>query len=300
MAGSRGPNGPHDGAGASGAGGPTPDGHHDDLDANELRAISIDIPSDASALDVDRERWLAEEALLEYEVDDDPDHPGDHDRTDLAGPNGPAYPGMQGPPPPRPPRANDPRDARRRRLSITAGVVLVSMLIVALSGAIGAWIVGPHASPTPAAPLAESGAAPGEIGGLIPSDIVLRDGDAPITAQSVRPAVIALVPDPCDECPTLLSTLAPQVISFGVDLVAVGSSDQVSQLQSLKGEVGPTRLHTLNDPAGGLRSVYGLTGITLLLVRNDGVVVDVVRDPTPTMRLESALVDLVPGVGLGT
>jgi hypothetical protein len=32
----------------------------------------------------------------------------------------------------------------------------------------------------------------------------------------------------------------------------------------------------------------------LLLVRNDGVVVDVVREPSPDTRLESALVDLAP------
>ena len=129
---------------------------------------------------------------------------------------------------------------------------------------------------------------------------MLQNGEADISARSIRPAVIALIPNPCPDCERLLSSMAPQVGSFGVSLVAVGGPDQGFELDSLSDSLGSTHLVTLTDPGERLRSTYGLTGTTLLLVRADGAVVDVVRNPAPGMRLESALVELVPGVGTGT
>jgi hypothetical protein len=257
------------------------------------------VPDDASALDIDRERWLAEEAFDGAQPDE----------------RGPASGPVLGPAPRRhfDPSADEllpapdaplgtsaqRRAARKRRLVLTAGVVLVSMVIVAISGAVGAWIVGPQASPTPA-PLASNGPAPGEIGGLLPADAVLQNGESGISAQSLRPAVIALVPSACPSCADLMASLAPQVGSFGVPLVAVGGADQTAQLDQLTDAVGTSRLVTLIDTQQTLRRVYGQAGTTLLLVRADGVVVNVLRGATPGIHLESALVDLVPGVSYGT
>ncbi|HEX5017824.1 MAG TPA: hypothetical protein VFX15_09595 [Actinomycetes bacterium] len=272
MSGSRG-----DGPSAAGSGpsheGPRPDGHHDDLDAREVERLNVEIPDDASELDTDREAWLAEVAFEE----------------DAAGPLA-ATPGSAW---------AVRRASRRRRLVITAGIVLASMLVVAFSGAVGAWLVGPQTSQN-ASPLARTGPEPGQIGGLLPRDVVLETGEADLEAQSIRPAVIALVPAGCLDCEQLMSTIAPQVGSFGLSLVAVAGPGQDDQLATLSDIVGANRLVTLTDPEEQLRSVYGLTGLTLLLVRADGVVVDILRDPPPNLRLESALVNLVPGVGADT
>ena len=162
---------------------------------------------------------------------------------------------------------------------MTAGVLVVSLLIVAISSAVGAWIVGPQASAPPAAPLASTGPDPGQIGGLLPEEAVLQDGATPITARSLRPAVIALIPEPCDECQDLLTAVVEQAGSFGVSTVVVGGSDQAAQLAALSEAAGPMQLTALTDPANTLRATYGLTGITLLLVRDDGVVVDVRARP---------------------
>jgi hypothetical protein len=173
------------------------------------------------------------------------------------------------------------------------------MVTVAISGAIGVWIVGPQASPPPA-PLASNGAEPGEIGGLLPEDAVLQNGESGIAAQAIRPAVIALIPASCPDCSELLTSIAPQVGSFGASLVAVGGENQSAQLGQLSDAVGASRLVTLVDRAQRLREVYGSAGITLLLVRTDGVVVNVLRNAAPGLRLEGDLVGLVPGVGYGT
>jgi hypothetical protein len=242
--------------------GPSPDGRHDDLPPEDLAGLTLHAPDDPRDLDPDRAAWLTEE------------------ETGVS-------------PPPSGTWAQR-REARRRRLSVTAGVLVVSLLIVAISSAVGAWIVGPQASAPPAAPLASTGPQPGQIGGLLPEEAVLQDGATPIAALSLRPAVIALVPEPCDECQDLLTTVVEQAGSFGVPTVVVGRSDQAAQLAALSEAAGPMQLRALTDPANTLRASYGLTGITLLLVRDDGVVVDVVRDPTPETRLEGGLVQLAP------
>lgn len=258
--------------------GPTPDGRHDDLLPEDLDGLTLHAPDDPRELATDRAAWLAEGEPSETAT-------GPLRRSPWSGP-------------PAPSRA-DLRAARRRRLSLTAGVVLASMLVVAVSSAVGAWIVGPQAAAPPAAPLASAVPDPGQVGGLLP-EIVLQDGSTPVTARSLRPAVIALVPPECVECTELLTTLAPQVRSFGVSLVAVADSEQTAQLAALAQDLRPSLLATLTDPTNGLRATYGLTGVTLLLVRDDGVVVDVVRNPTPDTHIEASLVELVPSSGIGT
>ena len=165
--------------------GPSPDGRHDDLLPEDLDGLTLHVPDDPRELASDRAAWLAE---------DEPDvtFAGPVRRSPWSGPPAPSH--------------ADRRAARRRRLSLTAGVVLASMLVVAVSGAVGAWIVGPQAAAPPAAPLASAVPDPGQVGGLLP-EIVLQDGSTPVTARSLRPAVIALVPPECDECTELLTTL---------------------------------------------------------------------------------------------
>ena len=107
--------------------GPKPDGHHDDLDPRELERLNVQIPDDpASSTSTER-----------------PGSPRKRSRPRL--PQTPAS---------TPPRGTwtARRGARRRRLAITAGVVLISMVVVAISGAVGAWIVGSAGVPQRIAP----------------------------------------------------------------------------------------------------------------------------------------------------
>jgi hypothetical protein len=263
------------GWGSSPGGRPGPDGHHDDLLPEDLDGLTLHAPDDPRELEDDREQWLREE--------------GEEQHT---GSPGPPFIGVFG-------SATERRKARQRRLAVTAAIVLVSMVVVAVSGVIGAWIVGPHAAPPPAAALSTSGPDPGHVGGLLP-ETTLADGGTPISARSLRPAVIALVPSACSDCSDLLQNLSTQVEPFGVSLVAVGETSQADELDSYVTQLGTTHLSALTDPQGALRDAYSADGTTLLLVRADGVVTEVMPSPSPTVHLERSLVDLVPGVGLGT
>jgi len=271
---------PGEGHGAGGPSGfgrgrPSPDGRHDDLDPRELEKLDVTIPDDASALDPDLELWLAE-AASEPETRDAPPPP-DADELDEA-------PG---------PWAEQ-RAGRRRRLTITAAVVVVSLVVVALSGVVGAWIVGPRAAQNPAA-LASQAPDDGQVGGLLPADAVLQNGESTLAAQSIRPAVIAVVPPACPDCEDLLRSLSPQAGSFGVPLIAVGGPGQGDQLAALSDAVGSARLVTLTDADRTLTSTYGTKGTTLVVVGSDGVVTDVMHDPAPTVPIAPDLVDIVPG-----
>jgi hypothetical protein len=262
-----------DGAGGVGRRRPGPDGRHDDLDPRELDRLDITIPDDASELDLDRELWLTEASTTGGDAE-----PGPVTR--------PAIDSWA-----------DRRGRQRRRLAITAGVVLVSMFVVALSGAIGAWIVGPQAAQAPST-LATDTVDDGQVGGLLPADATLANGEAELAAQSIRPAVIVVVPSPCPECEQLLSTLAPQAATFGVPLVAVGATGQSVQLDQLSDAVssaGKSRLVTLTDTRGVLASTYGQTTPTVVVVGADGVVTDVIKDPVPDLSVEADLVGVAPG-----
>lgn len=268
------------GSGRFGRGRPSPDGRHDDLDPRELQKLDITIPDDASALDPDLELWLAEAASAPEAV---PAPPADDEYFD----GGPDVIDLSDPWAQR-------RSARRRRLAITAGVVIVSLVVVALSGVVGAWIVGPRAAQTPTS-LASEAPDNGQVGSLLPADAVLQNGESDLAAQSIRPAVLVVVPPSCPDCEQLLTSLSPQVGSFGIPLVAVGGPGQDAELDSLERSVGSARLVTLTDPNQVLASTYGPDTTTVVVVGSDGVVGDVLTDPVPTVPLAPDLVDIVPG-----
>jgi len=247
------------------SGRPDPDGHHDDLSAEDLDGLSFVVPDDPRELAADREAWLRESAA--------------------------SAPPPTGVPDLRVTDASGPPVTRRRRLSLTAGLVVLSMLVVALSGVVGALVAPKLPDGPPAAPLADVRPAPGQVGGLLP-EAGLTDGTTPVAARSLRPSVIVLVPMACPGCAELVAEVRRQAAEFGLAVTLVGAPDQTAQLADLERSLGGLRIQTLTDPTKALATAYGPTAPTLLLVRDDGVVVDIVRDPAPGLRLEATLLGL--------
>jgi len=242
---------------------PDPEGHHDDLSAEDLHGLSLLVPDDARELVADRDAWLREQGAS---------------------------------PLPEPSRAPTGLITRRHRLSITAALVAVSLLVVAVSGVVGALVLPSTPTSAPAAPLASPTSAPGQLGGLLPL-ATLTDADTPVASRSLRPAVIGLLPADCASCLDLVREVRRQAAEFGLPVTLIGDASQGSQLDALVRTLGSFQLGVLIDPSGSLASAYHPDSPTLLLVDNTGVVRDIVRDPPAGFRLESGLSILSGQIG---
>jgi len=256
------------------SGRPDPDGHHDDLSAEDLDGLSLVVPDDPRELAADRVAWLHEQAerVARHQPPSPPADP--RPATDR-----------------RPLRARETAAARKQRLSLTAGIVVISMLAVAVSGAIGAFVIPGERDTLPPAPLAAVTPGPGQIGGLLPA-ATLTDANGPLTARSIRPAVITLVPAECTTCEDLMREVRRQASEYGLGVTMVGAPAQSGQLSDLERALGGYRIDVLSDPAAAFAQAYGSTVPTLLLVTDQGVVADIVRNPPLDLRLEPTLVGL--------
>ena len=69
-------------------------------------------------------------------------------------------------------------------------------------------------------------------------------------------------------------------------MTLIGPTSQGEQLADLASELGTFRLDVLTDSSGDFRDTFGNAEPTLVLVRDDGVIVDVVRGVQDGDRLE--------------
>jgi len=255
------------------SGRPGPDGHHDDLSDDDIAGLSLIVPTDARELDADREQWLREGGFT----------------------SSPAWPLPK--PVSRGRRAADHERQRQRRLGvITAAVLVCAVVMVAMSGVMGAFVLPAPPDLAAAVPLADATAEPGQVGSLLP-EATLAEGTTPIAASAIRPAVIALIPNPCSQCVKLMQEVRRQATEYGLRLTIVGTANQVGQLGEIDRALGTIQLDVLIDSKRQLSRAYGTAVPTLLLVRDDGVVAEIVRDPPDNLRLESVLVGLFSDFG---
>jgi hypothetical protein len=131
----------------------------------------------------------------------------------------------------------------------------------------------------------------GEVGGLLPNVSVTID-HAAHRLRNVRPAALALVPAGC-RCDGLINELSGQTEEFDIRLFLVGSRAGDPQLADLLQSATRGRTAAVDDTAGVLVRTYRPVGVTLVLVRADGVVTRVARHVAITARFEPDLSRLV-------
>jgi hypothetical protein len=194
---------------------------------------------------------------------------------------------------------------RRPRRLASAGPLfaLVAMVTVAVTSLL--MIVHPVGRPAPrAAPLAASPEAPGTVGGLLP-DIVLQDGrQRAIPARGIRPGLLLLVPEAC-RCAARTAGLvnASRASLVQVELIGATAPPQVPS-------GAPSRTRALLDPGGALADSIALPlfvapgttpgtpvaavepAVTAVLVRSDGIIARILRDPAPSAQLQNDLAGL--------
>lgn len=162
------------------------------------------------------------------------------------------------------------------------GPVLAAVLLAA--GVFGVLTVllqprasGPSQAPTTPA-LAQPTARPGGVGGLLPAASLVYNGN-PLATSSLRPALIALLPQRCS-CARALHDIvaASQLASMRAWFIAHPGDTQVPLLESAP-DAGDGLAYVAVDPTGVLYRTFaaGPRSITLILVRSDGLVQAVLR-----------------------
>lgn len=255
---------------------PPSDGGSPD-EALDLDGVDVNIPDDASALESDRLRYLEERARGQG-----------HD----AGPDwsvrepGPVLPAIF-------------RTRRWHRFGLSGPLVVAVLLAVAIMGSL-MTILRPDVSsaPTPlplSAPV--DGTESGTVGALMPDTAITLDG-VPLSLRRLRPVVAIVVPDNCATCSGLVSDLATQAREQQIRTVLVGDLAQLDQLRALSTDAARGAAGVVVDTEGALTARYSGPGPTIMLVHADGVISDVISDPTTTARLGPALESLGrPGAG---
>ena len=184
---------------------------------------------------------------------------------------------------------------RWRRFGLSGPLVVAALLVVALPGMLLTVLRPGFPARARTATLSAPAAAPGEVGGLLP-DIALSTPVGPRPARGMRPAVLVLVPTPCD-CDDAVSTVVDQalVVTHAVRLVSAGTTDTDGRaVEALASGSARGLVATAVDPTGALTAAYRATGVTVLVVAPDGVVLSVTRDVRPGRRLTEQVGRLQP------
>lgn len=170
-------------------------------------------------------------------------------------------------------------------VSIAVAVALVSLFTLAL---------GPHRTPLAAAgQLATGVPADGRVGSLLPAVNLTTVTGVAVPAQVLRPAVLLLVPDPCDAtCTTTVGELVAEARSLEVQsAVVVGKAAPPDTPERVGTAAGQTPV--LVDGVG-LADRLAPTGVTAVMVGRDGVVADIARSVQPGQRLEPRIRPVSP------
>ena len=197
------------------------------------------------------------------------------------------------------------RDRRRRlthsrlwqRWSFPLGVLTGALALAAVVFAVLVVDTTGHQPRLAAEPLAKSTVATGQVGGLLPPTPVTTTYGDTVSAASLRPALMVLLPSHCN-CPTLLDSLAAQAAEVDLQLVVIGPQAPDAEVAALPGQLHHGEVVAAYDHDSALSLAYAARGVTALVVAGDGVVTYVQRNVTPATRLELPLqAALLDGVG---
>jgi hypothetical protein len=246
---------------------PGPDGRHDDLDADQLEGLALLVPDDPRSLDADRDAYLqelrAKRTAQRYEK------------------------GLLG----RVRRSGG--GLLRGGVGLTGPLMLVLLVVVGLVGSTLSVFGSGSTDDRQQTPLASPPADQpvGSVGGLLPqATLTSRENTFPL--REARPAVLVLVPTSCTSCGDVLRNLRMQAAGYTLPLLLVGPPAQLQQLRDLDDQELGASVTVATDDSDILAPTYLPSGVTAILVRDDGVVAMVARDLQGTSRLESQLVQL--------
>ena len=185
-----------------------------------------------------------------------------------------------------------------QRWSFPVGVLTGALALAAVVVVLLAVDTAGHTARRGAVPLAQPRAPIGSVDGLLPATLVTTTDGQSVPAQSLRPALLVLLPTHC-ACPELLDALAAQAAEVQVQLVVVGPSAPDAEIAALPGQLHHGRVVAAYDNSDQIASTYAEKGVTALIVGRDGLVTYIQRSITSRTRLElplqAALLDGING-----
>jgi hypothetical protein len=202
------------------------------------------------------------------------------------------------------------RAARRHRLgrrlggSITRDGMVLPLLasclaLTLLAGTLLTMFTARRVVPPATQPTSDPQAATGPVGqpdARLPAAAVAVD-NMPTTLDTLKPAVLVLVPADCG-CAGFAQQLATQASAARVSIYfAAATTGALGQARALARRARGNRdtrkrAHLLTDEAGALASTYRPSGLTAILVFQDGSVSHIYRAPGPTSQLAGEIHEL--------
>jgi len=189
-------------------------------------------------------------------------------------------------------------------LPLLAGCLILALITSTLLIMFAADQTGmPDQSGHVAAPAAPkhptaSQAAAGQINGPLPAgQIVVANQTISLSAVAGHnPVVLTLVPQDC-QCASALRQLTAQAARAHVPVYLVAANGEQQQLPALAAQAGAGRAKLAEDTSNVLFRTYLRSGVTAILVRQDGSVASVAR--LPQANLETSLRQLSPAKPAG-
>ena len=175
-----------------------------------------------------------------------------------------------------------------RRWSFPVGVLTGALALAAVVVVLLAVDTAGHPARRGAVPLAQPTAATGSVGGLLPASLVTTADGQRVPAQSLRPALLVLLPTHCG-CSDLLDALSAQAAEVQVQLVVVAPGAPDAEVAALPGQLHHGRVVAAYDDGGRIATAYAAQGVTALIVGRDGLVTYIQRELTARTRLELPL-----------
>jgi hypothetical protein len=174
------------------------------------------------------------------------------------------------------------RRATLRRLFARPGVTALAMTAAgfALAAIVATLlsVLDPEATSSGPSklPLAHPTAQSAQPRGLVP-DVTLRDvNGGSVSAQALRPGVLALVPLRCN-CTPLLQSLAHDADESSLPLFVVAPTGSDAEVSALAGQLRSSRSALYFDSSGALANDFAASGVTLVVVDRDGTIFGVKR-----------------------
>ncbi|WP_157963593.1 hypothetical protein [Actinocorallia populi] len=169
--------------------------------------------------------------------------------------------------------------------------VLALTVVLALVSGVLITFFGPRPLPqSPAAPLASPTAAVGSVGGSLPDvRVVVNATSRP--AETLRPALLVILPPECG-CERQLHALARQAVGQSLRfylLADLRKGDRSVQeahrdLRPVVNRITEAVTGVVDDPQNALAAAYRAQGLTVVTVRADGLVSQVLRDLGPEIH----------------